>query len=466
MVVGEIAEQADLVVIGGGPGGYTAALHAAELGREVTLVERGGPAALGGACLHVGCIPSKALIELASALHRSQALAEAGLVVDGARADLARFQAFKAELTGRLARGVAGLLERAGVRVMTGEARFSRSDRLAVRTPEDQVRFLEFEHVLLATGSRAATLPALPFDGERVLGSTEALALEALPGSIAVVGAGYIGVELGTALAKLGTRVTLVEAQDRILPHLDAALVRPVAGRLEALGVDVRTGTTAEGLDDGALRLSGGDRVPADVVLVAVGRRPNTDDLGLERAGIPVGPTGHVTVGDDRRATPRAAAIGDIVAGPALAHRASAEARVAVDALCGREPDRDPLLVPQVVFSDPEIASVGLTEAQARAAGLEVVAGGVPLSASGRAATMAEREGLTRVIVERGSDRIVGVHVVGPHASELIGEGVLAIEMVAAAEDLAATIHPHPTLSEALGEAARSVLGAPAGALR
>jgi dihydrolipoamide dehydrogenase len=436
MVVGELAEQADLVVIGGGPGGYTAALHAAGRGREVTLIERGGAAALGGACLHVGCIPSKALIELACALHRAKTLP--GLTIAGARVDLEAFQADKRELTVRLARDVANLLERAGVRVLHGEARFSRADRIAIQTPEGQARFLEFEHAILATGSRPAPLQALPFDGTRVLSSTDALALDALPGTMTVVGAGYIGVELGTAFAKLGVRVTLLEAQDRILPHLDERLVRPVAKRLEALGVEVRTNAEA-----------GDPRT--DVVLVATGRRPNTE--GLDRAGIAVGPDGLVHVGPDRRATPTIAVIGDIVEGPALAHRAMAEAAIAVDALTGHPPDPDPLLVPQVVFSDPEIATVGLTERQATAAGLDARAHTVPLTASGRAATLHETAGFTTVVVDRETDRVVGVHLVGPHASELIAEGALAIELIASPEDLAATIHPHPTLSELLPRA-------------
>lgn len=439
MVVGELAEPADLVVVGGGPGGYTAALRAAAAGREVILVERGGPAALGGACLHVGCIPSKALIELATALDRARSLAGAGLVLEGAHADLARFQAFKRQTTARLAADVRRLLERAGVELVHGDARFSKADRIAVHTPEDRVRYLEFTHAILATGSRPAELPGLPFDGERILSSTDVLALERVPDELTVVGAGYIGIELGTAFAKLGSRVTIVEAEDRILPHLEPSLTRPVAKRLEALGVEVRTGSTVED--------------PDGLVLVATGRTPNTD--GLEHSGVTLR-DGLVEVGPDRRATATVAAIGDIVAGPALAHRATAEAAIAVDALCGGNPDLEPLLVPAVVFSDPEVATVGLTEAEGRAAGLDVRAGSVPLAASGRAATMNEREGLTRVVVDRGSDRIVGVHAVGPHASELIGEGVLAIEMIAAPGDLAGSIHPHPTLSEMLGEAARA----------
>jgi dihydrolipoamide dehydrogenase len=426
MVVGELAEHVDLLVVGGGPGGYTAALRAAELGREVTLVERGGRAALGGACLHVGCIPSKALVELASTLHRART--HPGLVVEG-RADLARFQAAKRELIERLAGGVAQQLERAGARVIQGEARFSRADRVAVRTPEEEVLFFEFEHAILATGSRPAPPAGVPFDGERVLSTTDALALETLPDAMTIDGAGYIGVELATAFAKLGVRVTLAGP---VLADFDERLVRPVRRRLEQLGVELRSGRPE----------AAGD------VLVATGRRPNTEGL------VGVGPDGFIHVGADRRATPFVAAIGDIVAGPALAHRATAEAAVAVDALCGRAPDLTPALVPRVVFSDPEIASVGLTEAEAKAAGLDAYGRAVPLAASGRAATLHERQGHARVVVDRATDRVVGVHVAAPYASELAGEAALAIEMVASPADLAAIVHPHPTLSEAVGAAA------------
>ena len=460
-VVGEFADQADLLVIGGGPGGYVAALHAARLGREVTLVERAGTAGLGGACLHVGCIPSKALIELADGAHRTRALAPAGLDVDGVAVSLDRFQAWRDELCAGLAGGVAGLLARAGVRVLHGEARFNRPDHVAVHTPDDRAEFLAFRHAVVATGSRPAALPGLPFDGLRVLDSTGALALTAVPETLAVVGGGYIGLELGTAFAKLGARVTVVEALDRVLPSVDRALAAPVLRRLAALGVDVRLDTRAEGLDAGGLVVRGPDgvaHIAAERVLVAVGRVPNTDDLGLAAAGVPTGPGGLIDVGPDRRATDRIAAIGDVVAGPALAHKASAEAAVAADALSGRAAAFDPLAIPVVAFTDPEVASTGLTEAQARAAGLDVRVAAYPLTASGRAGTLRARDGFTRVVADAATDRIVGVHLAGPHASELIAGGTLAVELLAAPGDLAGTIHPHPTISEGLREAAESLV--------
>jgi dihydrolipoyl dehydrogenase len=464
MVVGEFADAVDLLVIGGGPGGYAAAIRAAQLGREVTLVERAGAGGLGGVCLQVGCIPSKALIELADAAQRTRDLHAAGLDADGVAVSLERFQAWRGELCAGLARGVGELLEAGAVKVVHGEARFNRADRVAVRTPEDSVAFFEFEHAVVATGSRPIALPGLPFDGERVLDSTAALALTAVPESVAVVGAGYIGLELGTALAKLGARVTVVEALDRVLPTVDESLTAPVRRRLRALGVDLRLETTVQRVDDGALVVAGPDgegHVEAERVVVAVGRFPNTDDLGLAEAGVTVGPDGLIAVGQDMRAAERIAAVGDVVAGPALAHKATAEAAVAVEALSGRPAAFDAQAIPIVIFTDPEIGSVGLSEEQARETGMEPVVATFPLAASGRAGTLRAREGFTRIVADATTDRVVGVHVVGPHASELVAGGGLAIELMAAPGDVAATIHPHPTLSEGLREAAELMLGRP-----
>jgi dihydrolipoamide dehydrogenase len=482
MVVGELAESADLLVIGGGPGGYAAAIRAAQLGRQVTLIERNGAAGLGGVCLHVGCIPSKALIEIAGAAHRTSELGRAGLQASDVSVSLHQFQTWRGELCARLARGVGELLARGDVRVVHGEARFNRPDRVAVRTPDDRALFFEFEHAIIATGSRPIELPGLPFDGTGVLDSTGALALEETPRSVAVVGAGYIGLELGTALAKLGARVIVVEALDRVLPSVDESLTAPVLRRLRSLGVELRLRTIAERVDSDHLVVAGPDgedRVEAEKVVVAVGRRPNTDELGLEAAAVRLaqsggngvgedwrGPvaaagSGLIPVTDDMRATERIAAIGDVVAGPALAHKATAEAAVAAEALSGRPAAFDAQAVPEVIFTDPEIGTVGLTEEQAREAGMDPVAATFPLAASGRAGTLGERDGFTRIVTDRATDRVVGVHIVGPHASELVAGGALAIELMAAPGDLAATIHPHPTLSEGLHEAAALALGHP-----
>jgi dihydrolipoamide dehydrogenase len=454
MVVGEIAEPVDLLVIGAGPGGYVAALRAAELGRDVVVVERGGEeGGLGGACLHVGCIPSKALIEVAQTRRRAEEMAVAGLRVDGASVDLAVFQEWKRSIVDGLAGGVERLLARHEVRTMRGTARFASRDRVAVTMPDGSGRFLEFAQAIIATGSRPAALRELPFDGHRVLSSTEALALDAIPASVAMVGAGYIGLELGIAFAKLGAQVTVIEALDRVLPSIDESLTGPVVRRLDELGIELRLGSRVARLEEEGLIIEGPDgerTVAAERVIVAVGRVPNTEDMGLEAAGLGVDEQGLIAVDQRRLATPRIAAIGDVTAGPALAHKASAEAKVAAEALCGRPAVFEPMAIPVMAFTDPEIATAGLTEAQAREAGLDLAVGSSSFAANGRAATLGERHGFIRAVVDRSTERIVGVQAVGPHASELIAEGTLAVEMVASPEDVLGTIHAHPTLSEGL----------------
>lgn len=464
MVVGEVAEGVDLLVVGGGPGGYTAALRGAQLGRQVMLVDADGAAGVGGVCLRVGCIPSKAMIEVADLYAGARHGAERGIMVRDSRVDLAAFQTWKdariAELTG----GVRGLLEGAGVRIVKGTFRFNRAGTGVVREGDGPPLFLQYTDVVLATGSRPAPLPGLPFDGETVLDSTAALALDEVPASVVVVGGGYIGIELGTAMAKLGSKVTIVEFADRILPTLDAALARPVAKRLKQLGVDVRVGTAASGFEDSHLLVDGPDgpdRIPTDRVIVAIGRSPNTDELGLKTVGVDLTDQGLLDVAPDRRITKHMAAIGDITPGPALAHKASAEALVAVEALCGRRVAFDPAAIPMVVYSDPEVASAGWTAEAAREAGIDVDVARFPVSASGRAATVGARDGFAQLVVDSEMDAVIGVHIVAPHASELIAEGVLAIEMAASPEDLAATIHPHPTFSELMAEVAHVSVGVP-----
>jgi dihydrolipoamide dehydrogenase len=464
MVVGEMAEPVDLLVVGAGPGGYVAALRAAELGRQVTLVDRAGPeGGTGGACLHVGCIPSKALIVLADTYHRAAHGAVGGLLVEKATVDLAEFQTWKSSIIDALAAGVDGLLKRHGVQRITGHLRFTRPHQAAVSAAEGTGKFLEFGQAIVATGSRPATLPGLPVDGDFVIDSTGALALDHIPPTIAIVGAGYIGLEIGTALAKLGSKVTVVEARERILPDFDESLASPVSRTLTRLGVTVLTGRMAVKADAGQLLVKGPDgeqRIPAAKVIVAVGRQPNTDQLGLGSLGVAVGSDGLIPVDERRLAASYVAAIGDITAGPALAHKASGEARVAAEALCGQASGFDPMSIPVAVFTDPEIATTGLAEVQARNAGADVAVRSVPTGANGRAATLGGGEGFTRLIVDRATERVLGVQIVGHHASELIAEATLAIEMTATATDLLATIHPHPTLSEGLASAAEALIRA------
>ena len=464
MVVGEVAEGVDLLVVGGGPGGYAAALRAAQLGREVVLVDRDGAAGLGGACLHVGCIPSKALIELAEVVHRARTMEPAGVTASGIGADLARFQPWKNSAVEKLRAGIETLLRRNKVRVLAGELAFNRPNRAAVATPDGNVTFLEFASAIVATGSRPAGLRGFPFDGDRVLDSAQVLALDGVPPNMTIIGAGYVGLELGTAFAKLGCRVTIVEVLEAILPELDAAVTRPVVRSLERLGVRLLLGAEATALGEHELivRAEGTEhRVPAAKVVVAVGRLPNTDELGLVSGGVTLRQDGTVQVDTSRLATRNIAAVGDITGGPALAHKATAEAEVAAEVLSGRRARFEPAAIPAVVFADPEVVIVGLSEHAARARGIDAAVAQFPLAASGRAATLAASDGVIRMVVDRDGDVVVGVQMAGPHVSELAGEAALAIEMMASPEDLAATIHPHPTISEGLREAAALLVGRP-----
>jgi dihydrolipoamide dehydrogenase len=432
-------------------------VRAAQLGRSVVVVDRGGPdGGLGGACLHVGCIPSKALIELAEAARRTTAMAPAGLQVDGVSVDLGAFQRWKGGIVQELSDGVGQLLKSHGIRHVEGGLRFIRTDRAAVALLDGSSLFLEFKQAILAPGSRPAELASLPLDGERVIDSTGALALDRLPASVAVVGGGYVGLELGTALAKLGARVSIVEALDRVLTSMPESLARSVSKGLRALGIEVYLSSMAIGLDGDQLVIDGPDgelRLAAEKVIVAVGRKPNTDDLGLAAAGIEVDADGLVPVDERRRATANVAAIGDITAGPALAHKASAEGIVAAESLCGLPAAFDPMTIPVVAFTDPEVASAGLTLRDAEAQGMDAVEGSFPASANGRALTLGARNGFTTVVVDRQTDRVVGVQVAGAHASELIAEGALAIETISSPIDVLGTIHPHPTMSEGMHNA-------------
>jgi dihydrolipoamide dehydrogenase len=466
MVVGEVATGVDLLVIGGGPGGYSAALRAAAAGRTVTLVERDR---LGGVCLNVGCIPSKALIHVADTAALPDETGPIGVDLQ-ASVDLDRAQAWIGDIVGRLTGGVEQLLRDAGVTLTTGTARFATARRVAV-TLGDDANFYEFKSVILATGSRTVELQGLPLDGERIIDSTAALALRRVQPRLTVVGGGYIGVELGGAFAKLGADVTIAELADRLLPGMSLGLARTLERALRARGLTIRLGTKVLEMDGDDLVVegpSGEARLPigADgVVVVAVGRRPNTDTLGLTQAGVRLDSGGRIMVAPDRRAAPDVYAIGDITPGPALAHKATAEAEVAVTAAGGRRAAFDPAAIPAVVFSDPQVATVGLTAEQAAEAGAEATTFRFPLSASGRALALGRPEGYVEVVAERGGGAaggtILGVHMVGAGVAELAAEAALAVEMGATAEDLALTIAPHPTLSEALAEAAMGALGRP-----
>lgn len=452
MVVGAIGSRTELAVIGGGPGGYVAALRAADAGLDVTLIER---ESLGGTCLNVGCIPSKALIEVASIRHRAHSATSKGLDASvTVRADA--LADHLARVSRRLRGGVSGLLADAGVTVVNGDASFARNDRLSIASG-DHGSHLEFDNAIIATGSRPIELQAFPF-GHKVLSSTGALTLRTVPETMTIIGAGYIGIELGTAWAKLGTHVTIIEAAPSVLPAVATDLRLPIARQLDSLGVTVLTGATAVGPTPSGVRLDTGQSVPADVIVVAVGRRPNSDQAGVDRLGLTTTESGHVVVDQQMRAGFGLYAIGDLVAGPALAHKATAEAEVAVDAILGRPAAFDPAAIPEVIYSDPEIMSVGTGLTEAEAAGYHVHR--FHHAASARAQTLGENTGSTYLVCD-DDGTVMGMHAVGPHVSELAGEAALAIEMAATVEDLSLTIHPHPTVSESIAEAAWLARGHP-----
>lgn len=447
----------DVVVVGGGPAGYTAALRCAEHGLRVVLVERG---AIGGTCLNVGCIPSKALIHAAESYEAlsGSSLGAMGVQVGDRTIDLAATMRWKDGIVDRLRQGVVGFLERGVVDLVVGHAELIDPRTVRVATPSGE-RMLTGRNLVLATGSEPVELAQLPFGGT-VLSSTEALALTSVPERLVVVGAGYIGLELGTALAKLGSTVTLVEVADRVLPLFDGKLTRPVTRRLEELGVTLRLQTKALGLDDTGVTVEGpnGERdvVAADAVLVTVGRRPVTEGLGLERLGLPV--DGPLPVDDRCRTTVASVyAVGDLTGEPMLAHRGIAQGELVADVIAGHDRSWDHLAIPAVCFTDPEVFSVGRSPEEARRTGGEVAVGTASFRANGRALTLDDDAGFVRVVVDVANGVVVGVQGVGAGAAELAAPAALAVEMSATAEDLRSTAIAHPTLSEALGDAVRAL---------
>jgi dihydrolipoamide dehydrogenase len=467
MVMGDLPRDVDLVVIGGGPGGYAAAFRAADLGLETVLVESRG--ALGGECLHVGCIPSKALLGLAGLATAAAEAHVAGLDFAPPKVALERMREWTAGSIGKLARGLAALARARGVEIVTGRGRFMDAHTVVAARDDAPPALFRFRHAILATGSQPVALPGLDTASPRIWDSAVALVLPAVPPRLLVVGGGYIGLELGTVYAALGSEVTLVELTEGLLPGVDPELVAPLrrrlAGRFREIRLSTRVASARETPGGVAVALEGGDgpaTVEVDQVLVAVGRRPNTADLGLEQTAVRVDGRGFIPV-DARRRTPdpRIHAVGDVAGEPMLAHKAMAEGIVAAEAIAGRPAAFAPQAVPAVVFTDPEIAWAGLSESAAAARGIAIRTARVPWSASGRAVSMGRPDGLTKLVFEQDTGRLLGLGLVGPHAGDLIAEGTLAVEMGARAEDLASTIHTHPTLSETLGEAAELFLGRP-----
>jgi dihydrolipoamide dehydrogenase len=452
-----------LLVIGAGPGGYVCAIRAAQHGVDTILVESGE---LGGTCLNVGCIPSKALIHVANDFYKLRLFATQspmGISASAPAIDQVKTRDWIASVVDGLSKGVAGLLKKAGVRCIRGEARFRDGKTVFVKSAEGEGR-IRAEAIVVATGSEPVELPSIPFGGN-VLSSTEALTLREIPRRLAVVGAGYIGLEIGTAYAKLGTEVTIVEAADRILPQYDASLVAPVRRRLDRLGVRVMTSAKAESWSDRCLVASRASENPtlisADKVLVAVGRRPRTEPLDLETLRLAMnGP--FVRVDDRCRTSMRGIfAIGDVTGEPMLAHRAMAQGEMVADAVAGQPAIWDKIAVPAVCFTDPEIVAIGQGPDQVKAAGIDAIVAEFPFRANGRALASERGDGFVRVLARKDNGVLLGLQAVGESVSELSAAFGLALEMGARLEDVAATIHAHPTRSEAFHETCLKALGRP-----
>lgn len=455
------ARARSVTVIGGGPGGYVAAIRAAGLGLDVRLVERGS---LGGTCLNVGCIPSKALLH---AVEQRRRIAEGpqGLGVSLGPVDLGALQGWKSGLIERLRGGVAGLLRSAGVDVVRGEATLETPDRVIV-TGDAGTTNIESDAIILATGSRPVELDALPVDRVRVMSSSDALELAELPRRVAIVGAGYIGLELATALHGLGSEVIVLEASDRVLPGIHPGAADVVRGAMSASGIDIRLGVRVVGDDGTRLEFIGADgsseHLPVDRVIVAVGRRPNSSGLGLERLGVSIDPSGAIPVDDwCRTSSPSLYAIGDLTSGPALAHRASAQGEIVAEHLAGGEVPFRPAAVPAVVYTSPEIATVGLTVEEAAAVGSEAVEHRFSFAGNARALVNGDEHGVAFVVSDTTTGRILGMHLVGDGVGEMIAVGALALEMGAVLDDLGDTIFPHPTVSEVVRESVSVARGRP-----
>lgn len=477
--------KTQVAIIGSGPGGYVAAIRLAQLGKQVLIID--DEPKPGGVCLHRGCIPSKALIHASDTLHTiNEDAPKMGICVGKASLDPKQLQTWKNDVVDRLSNGISALFAKHGITTMQGWATLTSSKTLSILKPDKTKEIVEFEDCIIAVGSKEVELKGFPFDGKYIIGSTDGLLLNYTPSHVVVIGGGYIGCELGITYSKIGSKVTLVEFFPTILGNIEPELVLVVEKSMKQLGITILTNTGAKGYTiekqqkttdtktkdkttkktpsllvnvqtNGA---SEPTTVPCDVVLVAVGRRPNTENLGLENTKTVRDKHGFILHDKQQRTgDPHILVIGDAAGEPMLAHKASAEGVVAAEVIAGKPSAFDHLVVPCAIFTDPEIATVGMTATQAKQKGLDVIVGRFPFSASGRALTTNNNQGFINLVAESASKRVIGCHIVGPHASDLISEAALAIEMGATLEDISLTIHPHPTLPESLMEAANAALG-------
>jgi dihydrolipoamide dehydrogenase len=456
--------KTQIVVIGAGPGGYAAAFAAADKGYKVILVEK--ERRLGGVCLNCGCIPSKAFLNVSHQIEEARESGERGVVFSTPTIDLDKLRAWKNSILDRLAGGIAALAQKRGVQVIYGRAYFEDSTTLRIETNEGQI-FIKYDKAIVAVGSKPSLPKAFDLGNPRIMTSTEALEIEEIPGDLLIVGGGYIGMELGTVYATLGSKVVVVEAADSILGGADPDLIRPVLRYAEKAFKELRPRTKVAKMSTAGKKIKvtfdgadGAKEELYDRVLISVGRVPNGENIGLENTKVERDEKGFIKVNNRMEtADPNICAIGDIVGGVMLAHKAAREARIAVEAIIGEATEFDQIAVPAVVFTNPEVAWCGLTEGEAKAKGIKVEVARFPWSASGRALTFGRTDGLTKLIVDPETERILGVGVVGHNAGELISEGVLAVEMGATVRDLAETVHPHPTLSETFMESAEVFFG-------
>jgi dihydrolipoamide dehydrogenase len=459
-------DKSQLVVIGAGPGGYAAAFYAADLGMQVTMVDpEPNP---GGVCLYRGCIPSKALLHVAKLIHESREAKNWGVEFSEPKIDLDKLRSFKDDVVTKLTSGTGGLAKQRKINHIHGTAVFKDNTTLDITQLDGSKTELAFEHAIIASGSRPTIVPSLWIDSPRVLDSTGALALEDIPKSMLVIGGGYIGLEMGTVYAALGTEITVVEMMPNLLPGADKDLVRVLQKSLEAKFKSISTSTKVQNLKEVKngieveIEDKAGEKTKQvfDKVLMTIGRRPNSENLGLENTKVKVTEKGFIDIDGQRRtAESTIFAIGDVAGEPMLAHKASHEGHTAVEVILGEKAVFEPAAIPAVVFTDPELAWAGLTESHAKEQGLKVDIMRFPWAASGRALTQDRIDGMTKLLIEPETERILGIGLVGAGAGELVSEGVLAIEMAANATDLKLTIHPHPTLSESVMESAEMLFG-------
>lgn len=464
MVVGDFPVEVDTLVVGAGPGGYVAAIRAAQLGQKVTIVDKG---ALGGVCLNVGCIPSKALITAGQKAAEAQGIEELGIKAEKVSVDFSKVQEWKDSVVNKLTSGVEGLLKGNKVDIVSGEAYFVDKNTAKVMDEKNSQTY-KFNNCIIATGSTPIEIPSFKFS-DRVLDSTGALSLKEIPKKLVVIGGGYVGTELGTAFANFGTEVTFLEGAKDILGGFEKQMTQVVKKRLKKKGVTIVTEAVAKGVEetkDGVkvtYEAKGKEEIlEADYVLVTVGRKPNTEEIGLEQVGIELDERGRVKTDKQcRTSVDNIYAIGDITAGPPLAHKASYEGKIAAEVISGEKSEIDYIGVPAVAFTEPELATVGLSEQEAKDKGFNVKVGKFPFAANGRALALNEADGFLKLITRKEDGLVLGGQIAGPNASDMISEIGLAVESGMTAEDIALTIHAHPTLGEITMEAAEVGLGKP-----